>query len=82
MNHFLTHQDVRSATLNVANAIYVSDRLALKHDFQNMMKNIFRNEVESANFNDVDKIVRRANQWTSEKTRNKIKDILSEGKSN
>ena len=65
--------------LVVVNKIYVQNGLVLNKDFVHMTSTYFGTPVEQVNFDKATKAASSINRWVEEKTRNKIKNIVSTG---
>lgn len=75
-------QEVKDVDLNVANTIYVQDDLHLNHEFVSLSAEIFGAGVIQVDFKQPLNAVNQINSWIVEKTKNKIKDVLTIGSYN
>ncbi|XP_051160515.1 antichymotrypsin-2-like isoform X2 [Leptopilina boulardi] len=71
--------EVKDVDLNVANTIYVQDDLHLNHEFVTLSAEIFGAGVIQVDFKQPLNAVKQINSWIVEKTKNKIKDVLTIG---
>ncbi|KAK9888528.1 hypothetical protein WA026_000779 [Henosepilachna vigintioctopunctata] len=69
--------NVPNVTLLIANKVYVNKGSTLKENFKNAVVNKFHSEVENVDFASASKTAGVINSWVEDKTRNKIKDIIS-----
>lgn len=74
MQSLITMQKV---TLHIANKIYAKDDYKLKKGFEDIAKSAFYSEIAQVNFNDRLNATKAINSWVEEKTKNKIKDLIS-----
>ncbi|XP_043472711.1 ovalbumin-related protein X-like isoform X2 [Leptopilina heterotoma] len=68
---------VKDVDFSVANIIYVQEDLHLNHEFTSKSAEIFGSSVVQVDFKKASNAVERINSWIIEKTRNKIKDLIS-----
>ncbi|CAG2055881.1 unnamed protein product [Timema podura] len=64
-------------TLEIANKVFTQQNYVIKEDFQALVKNNFLSEAQALNFADNVVSASVINQWVEEKTKNKIKDLIS-----
>lgn len=69
--------NVQNVTLHIANKIYAKDGYKLKPGFNDIAKSSFYSEVEQVNFADNTNAAKAINSWVEQKTKNKIKDLIS-----
>lgn len=68
------------AKLEIANRIFVDKEVGLKEDFINQTKKYYHSTAEKVDFKgDKEGARLKINQWVSDKTENKIKNLLSRG---
>lgn len=63
--------------LNSANKIYVKKNFEINKDFKNTAINSFKSDIENIDFEQKSEAASVMNDWVEEKTRNKIKDLIS-----
>lgn len=66
--------------MEVANTLYVSDKLVLKPEYKDMAKSYFESYASELNFAKVQETVDTINGWVSEKTHTKIPKLIDDGK--
>nr|CAD7427469.1 unnamed protein product [Timema monikensis] len=64
-------------TLEIANKVFTQQNYVIKEDFQALAKNSFLSEAQALNFADNVVSAGVINQWVEERTKNKIKDLIS-----
>nr|CAD7569671.1 unnamed protein product [Timema californicum] len=64
-------------TLEIANKVFTQQNYVIKEDFQALVKKSFLSEAQALNFADNVVSAGVINQWVEEKTKNKIKDLIS-----
>lgn len=69
--------NVQNVTLHIANKIYAKDGYKLKPSFNDIAKSAFYSEVEQVNFADNVNAAKAINSWVEQKTKDKIKDLIS-----
>lgn len=69
--------NVQNVTLHIANKIYAKDGYKLKSSFNDVAKSAFFSEVEQVNFVDKVNAAKTINAWVEQKTKEKIKDLIS-----
>lgn len=69
--------NVENVTLHVANKIYAKSGYKLKAAFGDVAKSAFYSEVEQVNFSDKANAAKAINSWVENKTKEKIKDLIS-----
>ncbi|XP_052738625.1 antichymotrypsin-2-like [Bicyclus anynana] len=67
----------KGITLKTASKIYVRKNYTLNDDFVAVAKDVFDSEVTNIDFNDKEKTAAEINNWVSNKTNNRIKDIVN-----
>ena len=73
-------QNTQNVTLEIANKIYLESTKNLAKDYQQTVSRVHRSDVQLADFiNNAEKERGNINGWVSEKTHQKIKDLLAEG---
>lgn len=70
-------ENVPNITLNLANKVYVKEGYELREKFKTVATDNFRTEVESIDFLAKKSAADNINRWCSNKTNNKIKDIVT-----
>lgn len=75
-------QNVKDVDFSVANIIYVQNDLHLNHEFTSKSAEVFGSSVIQVDFKEALNAVDRINSWIIEKTRNKIKDLITLGNYN
>lgn len=63
------------ATLNLANSIWLNEKLSFKEHFRTDLQGYFQAEVSQVNFND-EKAIKEINNWVKVKTNKKIEKII------
>ncbi|KAF5278857.1 hypothetical protein FQR65_LT03546 [Abscondita terminalis] len=63
-------------TLNSANRIYLNTGYQIRDDFRSIARESFSADVKTVNFKAKDDAVREINQWVSERTFDKIQNLL------
>lgn len=76
------NDDSQGLSLNTANKIFVNDRLEIKDDYVDLLKEHFRSEATRLNFSDKDNSIKLINDWVKEQTREKIPELLKPGSLN
>lgn len=69
--------NLKDIDFSIANTIYIQDDLHLEHEFVSISAEIFGSSVIQVNFKETLMAVERINSWVIEKTRNKIKDLIT-----
>lgn len=69
--------NVKDVDFSVANIIYVQNDLHLNHEFTSKSAEVFGSSVIQVDFKEALNAVDRINSWIIEKTRNKIKDLIT-----
>lgn len=68
----------KNYTLTSANALWISDHLALRDEYKTCIKNSFQGELSNIDFTNEIESVDLINQWADDKTNGKIKKIINE----
>ncbi|KAK4872899.1 hypothetical protein RN001_014928 [Aquatica leii] len=63
-------------TLNSANRIYLNNGYEIRKDFENIAQNSFAADIKNINFDNQQKAASEINQWVSDQTHEKIKDLV------
>ena len=71
-----TNEDWQHCEVNVANSIWINNKLSVKEPFITENKENFDAAIETVEFND--STLHRINEWCSEKTKDKIPTILND----
>ncbi|EFC50477.1 predicted protein, partial [Naegleria gruberi] len=71
------HLSYSENTLSLANNIYISNSIELQDAFKNTMKEIFKADLKQTDFTHSTKAANEINEWVSEKTAEKIKDLIN-----
>ena len=75
---FKSIQKKGDVELSIANALWVQNDYIFLNEFLNMIKKYYEATIENVDFkNNAKQIGGKINKWVEEKTRNKIKDIIS-----
>ena len=74
------NRDDPYATLKMANALWLSDRIPVYKSYQDIARQIYLAGIETVNFNKdgVEETVAKINNWASNNTNGKIKEVISE----
>ncbi len=75
------NRDDPYATLKMANALWLSDRIPVYESYQDIARQIYFAGIETVNFDKdgVKETVAKINGWASNNTNDKIKKVISEG---
>jgi serpin B len=65
--------------LSVANSLWMADGYKFLDEFLRINKTFYKTETSNLNFADSDKARKTINDWVSEKTKGKIKDLIPDG---
>ena len=76
----LISEVLKDNTVKIANKIFLSNAYTLKPKFQDIVQNQFLSEIETVNFRDQAVTTKKINDWVSEKTDNKIEEIIKKNK--
>lgn len=68
-----------AATLEVANAAWIEDGMAVKDSFTNVIKNNYSSDVKNINFHQTEAAQNTINNWCNEKTNGMIKEDITSG---
>jgi len=75
--------DDQKTKLNIANALFQDKDLKLKEDYVSSTKECLQTEVEQADFkNQLEQTRQKVNQWVSQKTSQKIRELFKKGSLN
>ncbi|KAJ3657123.1 hypothetical protein Zmor_016149 [Zophobas morio] len=69
---------LKNVLLHTAFKIYLRKEFQLLSSFENTVKEYFDSEVESLDFDETSATVEQINEWVSEKTHGKIKNIVND----
>lgn len=70
-------QNSKQVTLGIVNRIYADRRTIVKYRFKNDVQNFFHSDIVDTNFLNADETVKKINEWCSQQTHGKIKDIVT-----
>ncbi|XP_078044374.1 serine protease inhibitor 3/4 isoform X4 [Augochlora pura] len=70
---------VTENTLSLANKAFVNNKFSLKPTYQALTENYFKSKTELVDFAQSSQAANTINSWVSEKTNNRIKDIITSG---
>ncbi len=75
------NRDDPYATLKMANALWLSDRIPVYESYQDIARQIYLADIETVNFgkDGVEETATKINNWASNNTNGKIKKVISEG---
>lgn len=75
--HKLLHSFIKSKTvLEIANKIFVNDKLQISPEFRSIAQNYFDSDTEQLDFANESYSVNHINKWLSEKTNGKIDNVI------
>lgn len=63
--------------LKLANKIYVDSETLLQPYFSNTVEVFFESETQNINFKNADSAARTINNWSAEKTNNRITELFT-----
>src|SRR6056297_632572 len=70
-------REYEKPALNIANSLWAQQGYPILDAYFDMLQEYFQSEIHSVDFSESVKTAKEINQWVSEKTNNKIKEIIS-----
>uniref|UniRef100_A0A1Y1L033 Serpin domain-containing protein n=1 Tax=Photinus pyralis TaxID=7054 RepID=A0A1Y1L033_PHOPY len=69
-------QEEQLYTLRSVNKLYLANRFSINGNYREIVRNVFKAEIENVNFSNNENAARTINYWVENQTRNKIKDLI------
>lgn len=70
-------RDFEKPALNIANSVWVQQGYPILESYLDILQAYFQSEIRSVDFTDSVKTANEINQWVSDKTQDKIKEIIN-----
>jgi len=74
---FEPFREYEKPALNIANSLWAQQGYPILDAYLNILQEYFQSEIRSVDFSDSLKTANAINQWVSDKTNNKIKEIIT-----
>ena len=74
---FKAIREYEKPALNIANSVWVQQGYPILESYLDILQAYFQSEIRSVDFTDSVKTAKEINQWVSDKTQNKIKEIIN-----